>query len=165
MLLSVYSPNNDVYVSISGVSTGAILLNMAASQTQFTGGLPATQDYLITLYAPFEKSHYTLQVIIPARITFKSGAISATVQGSLGSNETNFYLARASGGQTMTVKIVSPGNNVLLTIYGLSDGQPLVRYVSGAYEWTGVLPATQDYMIEAVNTSAATAYTIIVTII
>ena len=60
----------------------------------------------------------------------------------------------------MSVAILSPHNNILLTIYGLQDGNPLVRSVSGATNWTGVLPGTQDYMIEAVATGATSNYII-----
>ncbi len=58
----------------------------------------------------------------------------------------------------MTVRISSPANDVLLTIYGVEDGSPLVRYESGANQWSGVLPGTQDYMIEAVATGASSPY-------
>ena len=36
---------------------------------------------------------------------------------------------------------------LLLTVYGVSDGQPIVRSANGATQWSGILPATQDYMI------------------
>jgi hypothetical protein len=60
------------------------------------------------------------------------------------------YLLRAARGQTMTVAVIAPPNTVGLTIYGLDDGNPLVRAVSGATSWTGQLPATQDYVIQVV---------------
>jgi hypothetical protein len=160
MLVNVYSPANNVYLGVIGVSDGIPLLRTIAEETSFRTTLPATQDYHLTVAAPFAPSNYTLQVIIPARIQFQSGAISASVPGHLGGNQTNFYLARANGGQTMDVKIVSPGNSVLLTIYGLDDGIPLVRYVSGAWQWSGVLPATQDYMIETFASDGAMNYTV-----
>jgi hypothetical protein len=160
MLVNVYSPGDNVYLGVIGLSDGIPLLRTIAEESNFRTTLPATQDYRLTVAAPFAPSNYTLQVIIPARIQFQSGAISASVDGHLGGNQTNYYLARASAGQTMEVKIVSPGNSVLLTIYGLDDGIPLVRYVSGAWQWSGVLPATQDYMIEAFATDGATNYTV-----
>ena len=39
----------------------------------------------------------------------------------------------------------------MLTIYGIQDGQPLIRSVTGATTFKGTLPGTQDYMIEAVG--------------
>jgi hypothetical protein len=160
MLVNVYSPADNVYLGVIGVSDGIPLLRTIAEETSFRTTLPATQDYRLTVAAPFAPSNYTLQVIIPARIQFQPGATSASVNGHLGGNQTNYYLARANSGQTMDVKIVSPGNSVLLTIYGLDDGIPLVRYVSGAWQWSGVLPATQDYMIETFASDGAVNYTV-----
>ena len=64
----------------------------------------------------------------------------------------------------MTITLTSPASNVLLTIYGLDDGSPLVRYVSGATSWSGTLPATQDYMVEAFATGNNTTFTLKATI-
>jgi len=160
MLATIYSPNNNVYLGVVGLSDGIPLLRTAAGATQFTGVLPHSQDYRLTLFSPDQNSNYTLQVIIPARIKFAHGAYSASVDGYVGGKSTNYYLLRASAGQTMTVTILSPHNDVLLTIYGMQDGSPLVRYVSGATTWSGVLPGTQDYMIEAVSVGANTSYTL-----
>lgn len=164
MLASVSSPNSNVYLGVSGVSDGAVLLPLSARRTDFTGALPATQDYRLTLAAPPEGSQFTLQVIIPARIQFAAGAFSASLPGQLAADETNFYLANARRGQTMTVRVFSPTNLVFLTIYGLVDGQPLVRSVMAQTEWTGELPMDQDYMIQTVNEGQATGYTLEVTI-
>ena len=66
------------------------------------------------------------------------------------------YLLRARNGQVMTATLsstanVSPTAPALgLTIYGFSDGVPLVRAESSATSWSGVLSGTQDYVIEAV---------------
>ena len=64
----------------------------------------------------------------------------------------------------MTVVITSPNNDVLLTVYGFETGDPLVRYVSGAWQWSGTLPASQDYMIHAVSVGAATGYRVDISI-
>jgi hypothetical protein len=159
MLASVFSPNNDVYLGVAGVADGVPLLRPAAGQTAFTGLLPATQDYRLTLAGP-PGSSFTLQVIIPARIQFALGAISAAIPGQLASGEVNYYLAGARQGQTMTARILSPYNDIFLTIYGMSDGSPLVRSVMGQSSWSGVLPLTQDYMIQAVSTGASSGYSL-----
>jgi hypothetical protein len=53
---------------------------------------------------------------------------------------------------------------VLLTIYGFETGDPLVRYVSGAWQWSGVLPASQEYMIHAVSVGGSTSYRVDISI-
>lgn len=160
MLVNVYTPNNDVFLGVTGLSDGVQLLRPSAGSATFSGVLPGTQDYRISLVSSAQASNYTLQVIVPARIQFAKGAISAQVNGFLQGREVNFYLLRALAGQTMTVNILSPANDIFLTIYGMQDGSPLVRSVMGQTSWTGVLPATQDYMIEAVSTGASANYTL-----
>ena len=125
--------------------------------------LPATQYYIITLYAP-AASNYSLNIIVPARLNFASGSNTTSYTGPIAQPDTVEFLARGNAGQTMTVTLTSAGNDVLLTIYGLDDGQPLVRYVSGATSWTGTLPGSQDYVIEARATGSSTSFTVTVTI-
>ena len=104
-------------------------------------------DYQISIFSSDQQTSYTLQVIIPARIQFSPGSISAVVPGTLNGGEVNYNLVRASAGQTMTMKINSPGSDIFLTIYGVEDGSPLVRSLMAQTSWTGNLPGTQDTVI------------------
>jgi hypothetical protein len=160
LLVDVSSPSNNISLGIIGMRTGVPLLNPASGSSNYQGVLPATQPYHLTLSAGNQNTNFAMNVIIPARIQFAPGAIAAGVPGKVGANQTNYYTAWAKAGQTMTVNISSPGNTVLLTIYGMSDGQPLVRSVSGATSWSGVLPGSQDYMIEATSSGPASKYNI-----
>ena len=45
------------------------------NSTQFTGVLPLTPGYRLIAFSPDQKSSYTLQVIIPARIKFAPAPI------------------------------------------------------------------------------------------
>ena len=164
MMVSIYSPNHDVLLEIYGIDDGQPLVRIASGATSWQGLLPATQDYDIKAVAVGGTSQYTLQVIIPHRIEFAAGATSATLAGQLAAHETDEYVLRANGGQTMSVTITAPNNDVLLEIYGIQDGQPLVRTVMGLSQWTGVLPATQDYDVKAVSVGGDTSYTLKVTI-
>lgn len=134
------------------------------SPTFWQGELPETGDYVIRVYAEETAADYTLQVIIPQRITFDPGAISATVAGDVATHESDDYILAAQAGQTMTVNIDSPNSNVLLTIVG-ADGIPLTNgLMSGATSWQGELPATQDYILRAIGTLEPSSYTLTVTI-
>ena len=107
-----------------------------------------------------------MNVTIPVRVTFKTGAVSATVDGRVGPQQINTYLLRALKDQTMTVTITSSKNNILLTIYGLEDGTPYVRSVMGLTTFTFKLPSSQDYVIQCVSTSdSAENYTVTFTVI
>ncbi|MCC6602638.1 MAG: hypothetical protein IT327_05480 [Anaerolineae bacterium] len=142
------------------------------SLTFWQGTLPDTGDYVIRVFAgetaPSAGSgqavDYTLQVIIPQRISFAPGATSATVQGDVAAHVSDDYILSAQAGQTMTVNIDSPNSNVLLTIVG-ADGIPLTNgNMSGATSWQGQLPATQDYTLRAIGTLEPASYTLTVTI-
>jgi hypothetical protein len=159
LLAAAYSKNDNVYMKISGAD-GSTLVSAADQFTNFQSKLAKTQAYYVTVFAGGGASDYDLQVILPFNIVFSPGAISASVDGYLASNQTNFYVLRALKGQTMTDKITSPHGDVFLTVYGITDGQPLVRSAMGQTSWSGKLPLTQDYMVEAVNTGGATNYTL-----
>jgi len=103
------------------------------------------------------------------RIQFAPGATSATLTGRIVRKEEGGvefgteYLVRAFAGQTMSVAITSPNNDVLLTIVG-ADGSPLKRYVDGLATWTGPLYATQDYTITPASVGKTTDYALAVSI-
>ena len=99
------------------------------------------------------------------RIQFAPGAISSTVTGRVMANGVNYYVLRAMKGQTMTVTVTSAQAQALLTIYGITDGYPLVRgNASGATSYEGVLPITQDYGINIVSGGATADYIMQITI-
>ena len=160
VIIYVSSPGNNVYLGVTGLSDGAPLLRTVASETQFSGVLPLTQDYRLTLAAPYQKSSFNMQVIIPARIKFQPGTISTSVPGRVLGGGVNHYLLYAMSGQYMSVNIFSPYYDVFLTIYGFQDGMPLVRSVAEATSWSGILPSTQDYLIEAVSVGGTTDFSL-----
>jgi hypothetical protein len=151
-------------LAITGLTDGQPYLRSAAGASEWQGALSVTQDYSIKVVSVGAATPYTLLVTIPARITFKPGAISATVEGKLAANQQNEYVLRAQKGQKMTVTIQSPRNDVLLEIHGFVDGQPLVRVPMGATTWTGILPDTQDYSIKAVLMGGPASYKMEITV-
>ncbi|MCX6027798.1 MAG: hypothetical protein NT169_00670 [Chloroflexi bacterium] len=158
--VSVSAPKGDLALEIYGITDGQPLVRSQMKRSSWAGVLPATQDYSISVVSFGGNAPYTLQVIIPERITFAPGAISATASGTLAERQTHDYLLRAMAGQTMTVTITSPHSDVLLEIYGITDGSPLVRVPMGVSTWKGKLPGTQDYAIKAVSVGAATSFKI-----
>ncbi len=164
MMVSIFSPKNDVFLAVTGLTDGQPYLRSAAGATTWQGKLPATQDYSLKAVSSGAAAPYTLQVTILARITFKPGTTGASIDGRLTAQSQNEYTLRALKGQKMTVTIQSPRNDVLLEIYGLEDGQPLVRVPMGATTWTGILPGTQDYSIKAVAVGGPTSYKLNVTV-
>jgi hypothetical protein len=168
MEVRITSPDNDVLLDIWGAD-GTVLKRHPVGEAYWAGPLPATQDYFIGAVSVGGETDYLLTVTISAlepeatRIQFEPGATSATVTGHVEGHAVERYVLRALAGQTMDVAITSPNNDVLLTIVG-ADGIPLKRYVDGMAEWRGVLPATQDYFIDAVSVGEATGFQLTVTV-
>jgi len=164
MILSLSSANDNTTLEVTDPS-GNSLGRPTRPDTAWSGVLPASGDYLVKVFTEgASPSNFDLSVTIPQRIVFETGGISSTVDGSVGANHITNYLARASAGQTMTVTLSAPANSAAITVYGLQDGQPLVRAASGATSWSGKLPATQDYMIDVVSSGSRADYSLKITI-
>ena len=100
---------------------------------------------------------------VGARIEFPAGQTSAEVFAELAAGATDSYLVRGQQGQTISVEVTSPNDDVLLSVVG-QDGTPLKRYQNGSPSWTGELTATQDYILQAVSVGQATSYTLRISI-
>ena len=64
MSVKIQSPNGDVYLGVFGAD-GQVFLNTSAQQTTWSGTLPTTQDYYLSVTAGDGKESYTLSVDIP----------------------------------------------------------------------------------------------------
>lgn len=80
------------------------------------------------------------------RIEFAAGAISAQVQDNLLIGLPRQYVLSAMQGQEMTINLVATGV-VDFSVRG-QDGTALLSDSAGATSWTGLLPSTQEYIIE-----------------
>jgi heat shock protein HslJ len=137
---------------------GTVLMSDHAEASQFSGVLPATQDYYILLKGrPDGSTDYSMTVTIPPlgsnqptpapeRIHFQTGATSATVTGHLQASGSDQYVLSALGGQTMTVDLSFTDGQAILAVWG-ADGTVLMSDHAEASSFSGVLPSTQDYYI------------------
>ncbi len=64
MSAKIQAPNGDVYLGVFGAD-GQVLLNTSAQQTTWSGTLPTSQDYYLSLTTGDGKESYTLSVDIP----------------------------------------------------------------------------------------------------
>jgi hypothetical protein len=156
------SRDDDVLTTIYGAD-GTVLKSHTDGLSSWRGTLPSTQDYVIEVVSIGEATTYYLSVTIPARIEFEAETTSMTISSHIAEHGTHDYVVRAFAGQIMEVAISSPNEDVLPTVYG-ADGTVLKRYVDGATEWQGELPATQDYIIMASSFGGETDYTLLVEI-
>jgi hypothetical protein len=126
--------------------------------------LSTTQDYIVEVTARSQDIHYSLSITIPTRINFNPGATSATADGLVFQHDSISYILRAHKDQTMTVNVSSSDGTLLLNIFGLDNGNSLVKVSNESSNWTGNLPATQDYIIDVVPYIGTAAFTLNVTI-
>jgi hypothetical protein len=155
------TPDENVRLSIYGVD-GEVLRSGMAEGAFFRGYLPSTQDYILALAAGPVATAYSMNVIIPARISFKPGAISGQVQGQLAAFGAQYYILGASASQVMEVN-VTPTDAVRLSIYGV-DGEVLMSGMGGGGTFEGTLPSTQDYIVVVGTGDQAVSYTLQATI-
>ncbi len=64
MSVKIQSPNGDVYLGVTGADQQAFL-NISSQQTTWSGTLPTSQDYYLSVTAGDGKESYTLSVDIP----------------------------------------------------------------------------------------------------
>ncbi len=162
LMASISSASDDLTLRIVDASNMQVLASVYGPAVQAV--LPHDGDYLVQVIDGSDGADFTLGVTIPARIKFAPGAISATVDGKIVNHYATTYLLRALEGQTMTVTVTAPSGDIAITIYGLTDGQPLVRSSMGLTNWSGTLPATQDYVIMVVPSVDSTNFTLMATV-
>jgi hypothetical protein len=85
-------------------------------------------------------------------VIFNLGSPSIALDGSVDAHQITTYMLKGEKDQTLGVIINGPGNDVFLTIYGLQDGQPYIRSVTGNVAAKIKLPVSQDYVIQCVST-------------
>jgi len=174
LIIGVASPQKDVYVGVAGVQGGQQMLSNDEYALSWTGTLPQTQDYRITLTTQNPDTYYFLEVEVPANIFFDLGAYSDTVYGHIELLEDTpttevenhvTYLLYVSAGQTMDVRLNSPNLDALsLGVYGKMDGQAYRRYQVKNYGYHGVLPSTQGYYLKVFSNGISTDFSLDISI-
>jgi hypothetical protein len=119
---------------------GTVLRSGMGEGSSFRGELPTSEDYIVSVRAGELATDFTLDVIIPQRIRFESGAVSASVRAGC-SHHTQYYAARLEG-QSMEVSRPEddPADHLRRGWHRaqerMGEGQPVE------------LPSTQDYILE-----------------
>ncbi|NLG29330.1 MAG: hypothetical protein GX557_15580, partial [Chloroflexi bacterium] len=128
-------PSPGLTLSVHGLD-GAVVINEAAS---FRGLLPSTQDYVVTVRTGSSAASYTLNVSIPERVRFASGATSVSREARLGVRQQHAYVLGARAGQQLHVVLATPEDTMRISIWGV-DGTVLMSGMGGGYEFSGSLP-------------------------
>jgi len=114
--------------------------------------LPKTGVYTIQVLGASGPENYTLTVKIAAPVHFSSGSDTATLTGKTVNGLVVSYDTYCTTGQTMTTTLNVPATTAYLDVFGLAYG-PLLSSTLKAVTWSGVLPDTENYVIEIIPTN------------
>jgi hypothetical protein len=163
MMLIMNSPNNDVTLGVYEPN-GNMLLNPANKWTRWQGLLPQTEPYKIQVIGGATAENYTLTAKVPQLVNFPTGTSSTTLNGTTVNGYVFSYALGCNANQTMTVSLNVPSSTAYIDIFGLSTGT-LLSSAAKVNTWTGVLPQTQDYVIEVVpNNGQVVNYSLTVSV-
>ena len=104
----------------------------------------------------------------PVRIQFATGATAATVTGTVSFPNRFCYVAGAQAGQQMTVQVTSPAQaaNFLVKAVNpsVNSGVPLKRLENEDRAWSGLVPASGDYLLCVATASGSVTYSLTLTL-
>jgi hypothetical protein len=161
MILILTSSRGDVYLGVTQPD-GTLLLDPAKKWTNFQWLLPKTGTYTIQVYGGASAEDYTLTVKVAQVVTFASGSNSATLTGSTVNGFVVSYALYCTSGQTMSASLNLPSSSAYLDVFGLATG-PLLSSGAKANNWSGVLPSSQDYIVEVIPAAGqVTSYSLAV---
>ncbi len=152
---------------------GRQLVPEIASVTDWEGTLPLTQDYYLNLRNTSSKPlTFRLTIKMPpiaqpaaTRVQFKANSTSGSTQGDLPAGGRQRYVLRAMAGQQMDIRMETDGAEGDSHLYIWSADGTVYTQTAPVKQWSGMLPATQDYYIELVSTSTEpVAYRLTLTI-
>jgi hypothetical protein len=157
LIVSAASPDNDVFLEIAESESGEVLLSSELQDSDWTGTLPHTGEYRITLTTNSTDTYYFLSVEIPVNIIFEPGENSVFIEGVVNIH-TDFYpdvmtrvryLVQVKAGQTLDVVLSSPNLDALsMGVTGQTDGQPYLRNHVKNSGFSGALPTAQGYYLD-----------------
>jgi hypothetical protein len=148
MILILESTQGDVTLGVFEPN-GNKLLDPALKYNRWQAWLPKTEVYTIQVIGGATSESYTLTTKIAQLVNFDSGATSVTLNGTTANGYVFSYALSCKGGQTMKVSLNIPPSSAYLDIFGIATGV-LLNPNAKAATWTGVLPETQDYIIEVI---------------
>ena len=151
MILILNSPKNDLILGVTNPD-GSTLLDPSKKWNRLQRLLPKTGAYTIQVLGAAGSEDYTLTVKIAASVNFSSGSDTATLTGKTVNGLVVSYDIYCTTGQTMTTTLNVPATTAYLDVFGLAYG-PLLSSTLKAISWSGVLPDTENYVVEVIPTN------------
>ena len=148
LTLIMDSPNNDVTIGFLEANNNP-LLDPTRKLRAWQMVLPANEQYTLEIIGGASTENFTLTVKLPLPVAFAAGATSTTLTGTTVNGYLFSYALNCAAGQTMTASLAQPASTATIDIYGIITGT-LVDASAGFASWSGILPSTQDYVVEVV---------------
>ena len=148
LILIMDAPQNDVTLGVFEPN-GNVVLNPANRWTKWQAILPATERYTIQVMGGATVENFDLTVKVAQVVNFATGTSSSTLNGTTINGYLFDYALTCAGGQTMSAALNVPASTAYLDIFGMVSGT-LLADAARANNWTGVLPQTQQYVVEVV---------------
>lgn len=156
------SPPPAATVRVHSVADGRELTSPSGTGALWSGRLPATGDYAVSVSGDGPAA-YTLSVQIPRRLTPDRDDPTAAIRGTAPSRAPVDYILAGEAGQTLAAS-VRERDPVTLHVYGLDRGEQLAPLPERRRLWAGTLPATQDYVVSVVPADEGASYELTVTL-
>ena len=166
LIAAVSSQDQDVFFEIKGLGDGSLLASFSEEITSFTGKLPATQTYRVTLTSKTDNSYF-LSVEVPAVLALVPGGGGVSIKGYVdvlqafhpGVFTRVRYLLELDAGQILNVQLDSPGlENLTLALFGVEDRVPYLRHVIKSDAISDFqVPVSQAYYLDVYNTGGISA--------
>ncbi|KAA3645846.1 MAG: hypothetical protein DWQ07_11655 [Chloroflexi bacterium] len=129
------------------------------------GQLPATTNSVLRIAGSTERVIFSILAETPGRIQLDEGVLFETVQGEVSPEDRDAeFLVQPPEGETLTLKVTAPDNDVLISATGAQDGQLYLGIPAefGGYQIEVTDP--QDYLVAVLGTSGATQFSLDVSI-
>lgn len=147
--IEVVSSNNDVTLAIYDPARYE-LLSPSKHEQNWKGYFKREGYYYVNVHGGAETSTFALSISAAARINFNEEENFATRTGYALSGSPVTYAMSVPKDRSLYVNLTAPSGAAALEIRGFDDGLVFLPAADKKTEFTLLIPATQDYVIEIV---------------
>lgn len=151
MILIVDSQYHDISLGVYR-QDASILLDPSFKWNTLQWILPGTETYTIKVIGHTVQEDYTLTVKVASQLNPISAGSSRTITGSTVNGYVFSYGLNCQAGKTISLSLNVPASSAYLDVFGIATG-PVLDQSLHLTSWSGVLPSTQNYIIEVIPTA------------
>jgi hypothetical protein len=148
-MLVAITPGESLALSIE-TQGGTSLLRPSLGQSTWSGVIPRTEDYYLTVTGGHKAADYALQVELVTRIKFNEGATSTLVNGATADGLPMVYSVFAAAGKQLDISFAAGSSSAYLAVHGFADGKEYLPASAAKARLLLDVSQTQDYIIEVI---------------